>query len=181
MEIDVVYKTQDLNIWENIKGRVRPHSVDLAVYFTDADLFTIKKTIWNAIGRISTGGIFFVLCEAENVSDVIRLITEQGWKYKTVYLEMEEDPFCIHSVVVAYKNEIYKPKCVKLLRIKSTENMYNFIINFSDYGQTILFLDSGSLAAAVQAKKLGRSIIGFGNNEVASLILHYEGVREVTI
>ncbi len=178
MEIDVVYKTQDLNIWENIKGRVRPHSVDLAVYFTDVDLFTTKKTIWNAIGRISTGGIFFVLCETENVSDVIRIVADKDYKYQIVHIEIDKRMFI---AVIAYKNEISKPKCDKLLRINSEDNLYNFIINFSDYGQTVLLLDSGSLGAAVQAKKLGRSIIGFGNNEVASLILHYEGVREVII
>lgn len=178
MEIDIVYKTPDLNVWENIKKHVRPHSVDLAVYFTDEDLFTTKKTIWNATGRISTGGIFFILCEPENVSDVIRIINEKSYKYKTVYVQINKGMFI---AVVAYKNEISKPKCDKLLRINNEDKLYSFIINFSNYGETVLFLDSGSLSAAQCAKKMGRNVIGFGDNEVASLILHYEGVREVQI
>lgn len=178
MEIDVVYKIPDLNVWENIKQYVRPHSVDLAVYFTDADLFATKKTIWNATGRISTGGIFFVLCEPENVSDVIRIVAEKSYKYNTVHIQVCKSMFI---AVIVYKNEISKPKCDKLLRINSEDELYNFIINFSNYGETILFLDSGSLSAGQRAKQMGRNIIGFGNNEVASLVLHYEGVREIEI
>ncbi len=182
MEIDVLYRVSKDLCHQYINRFVKQESINLAFYRTCHDQYINKKTIWNAASRITPGGIFCIQVGPENISDVIRLVQEQGYKFKVIYCDctwaLSEG---VATYLLAYKNEIAKPKINTLLRIDSIEELGQKIICLCAFVDLILCIGDSVLPFVEMSKRLGRTVIAFGDNNVYVESACNQGIREIIL
>ena len=184
MELDVMYRVPKDLAWQQINRYVHRSSVDLAIYRPCPDLFTSKKTIRNAAGRIAPGGIFCLQCEPETITWTIDIVEDCGMKYHVVY------EYCVEGYngqhirpwVLGYEGGTfdadYKDDVIK---ITSAKKVGTTMLPFSDFGDTVLCIGNESLPHAIHAKEMGRHVVVFADDQILGLKLHFEGVRGVEI
>jgi len=181
-DVDVLYRVPNDSIcWRFINRHVSRESVDLAIFKASLDSYSTKKTIWNAIGRLSPGGIFCVQCQTENISDIIRIIKESGWEYKTVYYQLmhvpPKRPVLVYLLI--YKNKLFEPDIPSMTRINTIEVIAQQILGLTDFGSVIMTIGSDTVHFAPIAKNLGRYVISFGDNDYFSQVAMDQGMKEV--
>ncbi len=182
MEIDVLYRVAKDLAWQYINRFVKESSVSLAIYRSCPDQFITKKTIRNAAGRLTPGGIFCIQVLPENMSDIIRLMRELGYKYKVVHFDFTwATDESLVSYVLAYKSEVNNPKIGTLVRLESMEDMACELVNLCDFGDLILCVGDAALAFVDKAKMLGRSVIAFGDDQTFAAAASCQGVREIVL
>lgn len=182
MEIDVIYRIPKDFCWQYIKKFVKPAIIDLAIYHSSPDYFITKKTIWNAAGRIAPGGIFCIRVFPENMSDVIKLVEEQGYKYRLIYFNFfGRLNDSIVPFLIGYKNEILKPNLDTLIHIRNMDDIGYKLINLCQYGGLVLCVGDATIQFADMSKKLGRNVIGLGDNPAWISLAEQQGVRRIEI
>jgi hypothetical protein len=178
MEVDVLYRVQEDSCWQHINKYVRPASINLAVYHTCPDIYIVKKTIWNVIGRLSSGGIFVIHTCPRLISHIIPIIENQNLNYEIFYLCVNNN---IDPLVIVYKNNFNIHTGSRLITVNDYFEYGDRIIRLCNYGDTLLFVGDQILPLAVAAKKLGRLIIAFGNPCSYINLLKNEGISEVKL
>lgn len=165
MEIDINYVVPGNSSWEYINRHIRAESVNLALFRAGSDIFTNKKTIWNAASRLVPSGIFCIQAEVDNISYLIKVINDQGLKYKVVYFDFSwAKSGAISIFLLVYKNDLFVPSFDEMNRIESYAEMGSRLMSLCDFGDIVLCIDNAMLQLAPQIKRLGRHVIGFGNN-----------------
>ncbi len=182
MEIDVLYRVSENLCHQYINRFVKQETIDLAFYRTSSDQYTTKKTIWNAASRITPGGIFCIQVGPENISDVIRLVEQRSYKFKVIYCDCTwVTPEGVATYLLVYKSEIAKPKIDTLLRISSIEELGKKLIGLCTFGDLVLCVGDSTLPFVEMSKRLGRNVIGFGDDDKCAEDARYQGVREVIL
>lgn len=182
MDIDVLYEVRKDLCWKYVKKYVDEESVNLILYSACLDNFITKKTFWNAAGRLRPDGIFFVRCYPENVSSVISLAVEKGYKYSVIYRDFFlSNKSNIEIYIAIYKNELYKPNIESFLRITNIEDLGENFINLTKFNDTVLFLGDDVLAYVQMAKKLSRYVIAFGQNDLYTNKIVNDGVSKIEL
>jgi len=179
MDIDVLYRCPKDLCWQYLKQFVLLNSVDIAVYKACLDPYVTKKTFWNTISRIKPNGLFCIECEPENISDVIRLVNDYGYKYSISGIYNDSR---LALYIWIYRSNLIKPNIRKLYRINNWEDdIPRILANFVDYGKIVLLLGDATLPFAITMKNLSRYIIAFGDDELYCQAIKMEGVREQII
>jgi hypothetical protein len=180
-DVDVLYRVPTDSIcWRYINQHVGRGSVDLAIYKASLDSYSNKKTIWNAIGRLTPNGIFCIQCQTENISDIIRTVKEAGYNYRTVYYQLVHVPGApVLVYLVAYRGKLFEPKLKPMTRVDTIETIVYTLVQLTDFGSLIMTVGSDTVHFAPIAKNLGRYVISFGDNDYFSQVALDQGMKEV--
>jgi hypothetical protein len=170
MEVDVLYRVQEDSCWQHINKYVRPASINLAVYHTCPDIYIVKKTIWNVIGRLSSGGIFVIHTCPRLISHIIPIIENQNLNYEIFYLCVNNN---IDPLVIVYKNNFNIHTGSRLITVNDYFEYGDRIIRLCNYGDTLLFVGDQILPLAVAAKKLAM------NDDVSNDIIEEKDEQEL--
>lgn len=179
MDIDVLYRCAKDLCWQHVKQYILPQSVDLIFYKACLDIYITKKTFWNAVTRLKSNGVFCLECEPENVSDVIRVVADSGYKY-TISCIISNSRMALY--VWVFKSDLCRPNVERLYRITSWEEDIPYIItNMVEYGKIILLIGDAALPFIPSIKELSRYIIAFGDDDIYCQKAKNEGLVEMEL
>ncbi len=175
MEIDTLYRVPKDLCWRYVKAIAKPNSIGLIFYRACVDSYVTNKTILNALTRLSEGGFMCIECLPENAHSVIKAIDMAGYRYFTLPA-VGPNRWAIY--VVAYKNESLKPKCGRLIRISSWENIATIFAHLIPTEDIVLAIGDAMLPFVPVIKSLNHYVIAMGDDPIFNVMVQQAGLRE---
>ena len=188
-DINVIYNIPKDIAFRYIKMHIYKNSVKFAAYKTCLDMYVTKKTIWNAMTRLSTDGIFVIMCNYHNISHVLDFLDSENLSYDVLLFYGDnikgQDFFQTYSsiipFIIIYKSNSYaKIKSSNVIKIKSDNfflDIFYFFCRFIDPKEISLYIGEIS-NLAVFARRIGHELIVFDNDLININSLLEEGMIE---
>lgn len=191
-DVDVFYRIPKDLAYQYVKRHVYRDSVKLAVMKACADHYITRKTAWAVHPLLTEGGYLAIYCDWYNLSEVLRYLHDETWPHDVLLfrssnrtgIEFQSTYDCVVPVVVAHKEPVpvdrKKPNVFEVEPEDVLQQTAVTLLSATSPGDLIMYIGDSMIAAPV-AKQLGREIVVFGNDEVASAAVFDEGVREGVI
>lgn len=176
VDVDVVYSCRRDDAWKCIKRYIRNPSINMAIFDATNNSYINKKIIWNAIGRLLPDGIFCIICEFENISDIIRILDDQDMFYNTTCFHCKG---IVYVTIFASKKILFLPKVSSSVVVSSLDDYIYQIVGLGSFGDIVLVINNFSLRFCEIAKNLGRYIIAIGDSKILIKKAHEQGIRKV--
>lgn len=171
MDLDVIYKIDTGTLQQNIKKYIQQRSIKLALCSAPKEIFEFKKIFWSTINKLKDNGAFCIFCNAENISNIINVISDNGYDYTIKYFYNNDRIF----ICLIVYNILPKFKFRNIVRIDSWRDIVYCLMSLTNYRDIILLINDDVLTSISICKKMSRYVIGFGENNCINFGI--QGVR----